>query len=147
MGKYFDDLAVGEVWRTAALTVTEAAIIAFAGEWDSQPFHVDQIAATDSVFGALVGSGLQTVMLSYRLYHTLQLLQGTALAGLGIDRIRFHAPLRPGETIHVVVKVAELRTTSRPDRGIVVLDFVTRDHAMRTLMTLSLTALVARRSR
>lgn len=112
-GKYFEDLVLGETWRTEGFTVSKEAIISFAAHWDSQPFHVDQVAAQVSVFGGLVGSGLQTMLLSYRLYHALDLLHGTALAGLGIDEVRFHAPLRPEDTIHVVVRVAKVAATSR----------------------------------
>lgn len=144
-GLYFDELQQGAQYKTARFTVTEDAVIRFAMEWDAQPFHVDAIAAQDSVFGGLVGSGLQTLMLSYRLYYDHGLLKGTALAGLGIDRIRFHRPLRPGATIQVEYALGEVRASMKPGRGIVRVDLTTRDAAGEIILTFSLAALVAAR--
>lgn len=144
-GLFFDDIRVGEAWRTEGHSITQDAVIAFAAEWDRQPFHVDIEAARASIFGQIVGSGLQTVMLSYRLYHALGLLDGTAIAGLGIDAIRFKAPLVPGDTIHVVVRAGDCRPTSRRDRGIVVWHFETINQVDNILMTMTLSALVATR--
>ncbi|MFG1300759.1 MaoC/PaaZ C-terminal domain-containing protein [Xanthobacter sp. V3C-3] len=144
-GLYFDELRQGAQYKTARFTVTEDAIIRFAMEWDAQPFHVDSIAAQESVFGALVGSGLHTLMLSYRLYFDHGLLKGTALAGLGIDRIRFHRPLMPGATIQVEYAFGEVRASTKPGRGIVRIDLTTRDQDGEIILTFSLSALVATR--
>ncbi|MEP9351882.1 MaoC/PaaZ C-terminal domain-containing protein [Xanthobacter sp. KR7-225] len=144
-GLYFDELREGAQYKTARFTVTEDAVIRFAMEWDAQPFHVDAIAAQDSVFGGLVGSGLQTLLLSYRLYYDDGLLKGTALAGLGIDRMSFHRPLRPGATIQVEYALAEVRASTKPGRGIVRIDMMTRDAAGDIVLTFSLSALVAAR--
>jgi acyl dehydratase len=89
----YEELEIGAVYHTASVTVTEGAIIDFALRWDPQPFHMDRFAAKESIFGELVGSGLQTLMLSYRLFHDRGLLKDTALAGLGIDSLRFVSPL------------------------------------------------------
>lgn len=145
-GLYFDDLSVGQTWTTPGLTVTEESIINFAFTWDPQPFHLDKVASSGSLFGELVGSGLQTLMLSYRLYYDLGLMTGTALAGLGLDEIRFLSPLRPGDTISVDVTILELRPTSKPDRGVVKVQLKTRGQRPDPIMTLTLSALVARRS-
>lgn len=144
-GLYFEELEPGKQYRTAGITVTEDAIIRFALVWDSQPFHVDVVAAKDSIFGGLVSSGLQTLMLSYKLYYEHGLLKGTAIAGLGIDEIRFLKPLRPGDTIRVDYTIGSLKPSNKPGRGIVRVDLAAVNQNGDVILTVSLTALVASR--
>lgn len=144
-GMFFEELEEGAHYRSAGVTVTEESIIRFALEWDAQPFHVDREAAATSMFGSLISSGLQTILLTYRMYFQLALLDGTALAGLGIDDVRFLKPVRPGDTLHVGVTIAKLKPSSRPDRGIVTCRLETKNHAGETVLTMGLSALVARR--
>lgn len=142
-GLYFDELTTGETYRSERLTVTEESIIRFAFEWDPQPFHVDRIASGDSIFGELIGSGLQTFLLSYRLYFDIGILKGTALAGLGIDELKFVRPLRPADTIEVIVTIGEKAGTRRPDRGRVKVQLETKNDRGETILTLTINALVA----
>ncbi|PWR21643.1 MaoC/PaaZ C-terminal domain-containing protein [Zavarzinia compransoris] len=144
-GRWFDDLREGEVFWTQGVTLTEEAVIRFALEWDVQPFHVDAEAASTSMFGGLIGSGLQTVMLTYRLYHMLGLVEGTAKAGLGIDGIRFLKPTRPGDTLRVQVTVAALRASRQAGRGIATMAMETYNQRKELVLTMTLSALVARR--
>lgn len=143
-GLYWDELAVGSTYQGPGITVTEDAIIRFASEWDMQPFHVDRQAAAETLFGGLVGSGLQTLNLTYLMYLQTGLMQGTALAGLGIDEIRFHRPLRPGDTLVVDITVHAKQQTSRADRGVVTLKLRSKI-AGHPCLTMLLSALVAKR--
>lgn len=142
---HFEDLAVGAAFRTAAVTVTEDAIIRFGMEWDFQPFHVDREAARRSTFGGLVASGMQTLGLTLRLFNQLAVLADTALTGLGLDRVRWTAPVRPGDTIHALFTVQEVRPTRQPDRGVVVFAIKVLNDA-EPVCTAELSVLVARRA-
>lgn len=142
-GLFFEELETGASYRTGRVTVTEDAIICFAHEWDPQPFHIDRIAAQESIFGGLVGSGLQTLMLTYRLYYDHGLIKETAVAGLGFEALNFHAPLRPGDTIRVLVKVLDKRLSRHPGRGVVRIGLTTLNQDETTILSLSLNALVA----
>ena len=145
LGRYFEDLRENERFQTAGVTVTEDSIIRFALEWDPQPFHVDKEAAKDSLFGSLISSGYQTLLLSYRLYYDLGILSGTALAGLGFDDVRFLKPVRPGDTLRVNVTVVALRPSSKSDRGIVTMALETVNQRGEALVSMTMSALVARR--
>lgn len=144
-GLFFDELAVGQSWHSARFSVTEEAIISFAFTWDPQPFHIDRIGAQNSVFGGLVASGLHTFMLSYRLYYDQGILAGTALAGLGVDDMRFQRPLRPGDTVRVETEILETRPTSKSDRGVVRLRLKTTNQDEAQIFGCIISALVARR--
>ncbi|MCL4188091.1 MAG: MaoC family dehydratase [Rhodobacteraceae bacterium] len=141
---WFDDLQVGMAFRTPGATLTDDAIIRFAMEWDYQTFHADAHAARQSLFGGLVASGLHTLVMSFRLYNEASIVRGTALAGTGIENLRWLRPARPGDTLSVEVTITGLRPSSRPDRGHVRQRFETRDQNGELLLRFEVTSIVAR---
>jgi acyl dehydratase len=58
--RYFEDFAEGQVYELGEASLSEAEIVEFARKYDPQPFHVDQAAAQQSMFGGLIASGWQT---------------------------------------------------------------------------------------
>jgi acyl dehydratase len=121
---YFEDLHLGTVARSPGRTVTEADVVAFAGlSGDFNPLHTDSEAASESAFGERVAHGLLGAAIASGLFTRTalsQALQGSLVAMLGID-CRFEAPVRIGDTLHVEAEVVELRETSKPRHGLVVL--------------------------
>jgi acyl dehydratase len=120
---YFEDLPIGAVFELGTRTVSEAEIIAFAREYDPQPFHLDRDAAARSSFGGLVASGLHTFGIFSRLLTDALMGRTANLGGAGIDDLRWLVPVRPGDTLRgsAVVVEGTRPSASRPDRGIVVL--------------------------
>jgi acyl dehydratase len=116
--RYFEDFAPGVTFDCGTVSVDEAAIIAFAKEYDPQPFHVDP--DIDGPFGGLIASGWHTVGLMMRQLVEHYLSAESSLGAAGIDELRWPHPVRPGDTLHVRVTVLEVRKSlSKPDRGIV----------------------------
>ena len=115
---YLEDLHVGQTFTTGSITVTTEAIKAFAREYDPQPFHLDEDAGRDSLFGGLAASGWHTAALSMRL-----LVDGLPIAGglIGVGgETTWPRPTRPGDTLTVHIEVLEITPSrSRPDRGMV----------------------------
>jgi acyl dehydratase len=100
--------------------ITEAEIIAFAKEYDPQPFHVDPVSAADGPFGGLIASGWHTISLTMRQLVDHWVSPESSLGAAGVDEIRWPAPVRPGDTLHVRASVLEARRSrSKPDRGII----------------------------
>lgn len=121
--KYFEDIAVGDQREFGEFTVTKDEITEFAAKYDPQPFHLDAEAAEESMFGGLVASGWQTAAICMRL--TVDNVTDVAtLGGLGVDSLRWHTPLRPGDTLHVRTEVLDKRLSEdRDDRGYVTRHF------------------------
>jgi acyl dehydratase len=116
---YLDDLAVGQKYETATVRVTLEDAIAFARQFDPQPFHLDEAAGRASVFGRLATSGWYTASLSMRLLVEGELDIAGGLIGLG-GEMKWPRPTFPGDTLRVVSEVLEIRVSeSKPDRGIV----------------------------
>ncbi len=122
--KYFEDLKVGDRFSTDGYTVQSADISAFAMMYDPQPFHIDAVAAEQSIFGGLIASGFQTIALCFRLFIQSGVLNRASLGGTGLDEVRWYAPVRAGDTLKSVVEVSRLvESKSKPDRGVAILHY------------------------
>ena len=143
---YFDDFQIGDRFESGGLTVTERAILDFARAYDQQPFHIDAHAAAEGPFGGLIASGIHTFVLSSALFFGLDVVQHAGLGSPGIDTIRWHLPLRPGDTIRITAEVVELRPSrSKPDRGVVWMDHETRNREDELIMTAKVMHMLRRR--
>jgi acyl dehydratase len=123
---HLDDIDVGHTFVTGSITVTAEDIRAFARQFDPQPFHLDEVAAAESLFGGLAASGWHTAALTMRL-----LVDGFPLArgviGAGGD-LAWPRPTRPGDTLTVHGEVLEVTPSkTRPDRGMLLVRNETRN--------------------
>jgi acyl dehydratase len=145
-GRYFDDFHVGETFASRGVTLTEAAILDFALQYDPQRFHLDVEAARASPYGGLIASGFQTLALGFRMFLQLGMLDHSSIGSPGMDEVRWVAPVRPGDTLHTLAEILETRaSSSKPDRGILVMDFRILNQRDETVMTFKTTAFVLRR--
>ena len=118
--RYFEDYVPGTSVECGSFSLSEAEIIAFATEYDPQPFHVDPLAAKNGPFGGLIASGWHTTSRMMRLLVDNYVSQESGLGAAGVDELRWLRPVRPGDTLHVRATVREARrSSSKPDRGIV----------------------------
>jgi acyl dehydratase len=118
---FFEDLTIGETWRTGARTITEADIMAFAEiSGDFNPIHVDVEHAATTVFGERIAHGALVLAIATGLRQQDGRFHGTLKAWLGMRDWRFKAPVRIGDTIHVVNRVAELDPAKDPADGLLV---------------------------
>ena len=118
--QYFEDFRPGQTVELGSRTVTEEEIVAFARQWDPQPFHVDPDAARESVFGGLIASGWHTGAMWMRLYVDSLLGDASGLGSPGVEELRWLAPVRPGDTLTGRLEVLEATPSQRrPDRGTV----------------------------
>ncbi len=116
----FEAYVPGVTVDCGSFSISEADIIAFAKEYDPQPFHVDPVSAADGPFGGLIASGWQTTSMMMRLLVEHFVSPESGLGAAGVDEIRWPKPVRPGDTLHVRATGLEARRSqSRPDRGII----------------------------
>lgn len=114
--RWYDDFEVGEVFVTSDHLMDEERIISFASEFDPQRFHIDPEAARDSIYGGLIASGWHTGSVMMKLLATT--LGPSSLGSPGLDRLRWLAPVRPGDRLRLRVTVLDKRpSVSKPDRG------------------------------
>jgi len=116
--RYFEDWTEGDVVETRGATVTESAIVDFAMLYDPQPMHIDKSYADTGPFEGLIASGFQTLSLAFRLFYDLGYMTHSNIIGVGLDEVRWTAPVRPGDTLRCRMEVLELKESrSKSDRG------------------------------
>ncbi len=118
--RYFEDFTPGQVIELGSRTITKEGIVAFAREFDPQPFHTDEAAATRSIFGGLLASGWHTGSLAMRILYDGLLKDTVSLGSPGIDELRWLKPVRPGDTLSLRMTILEtIPSRTKPDRGVV----------------------------
>src|SRR5262249_61340210 len=118
--QYLEDYAAGQIFRSSRVTLDKDQIIAFAEQYDPQPYHLDEEAARKSVFGGLAASGWHTAALTMRLLVDSEFRPANGILGVGVDELRWLRPVRPGDTLYVETEVLEVRPSkSQADRGLI----------------------------
>jgi acyl dehydratase len=143
---YFEDFPAGHRYTTSAFCLSEDDIIGFARQNDPQPFHIDPEAARASPYGGIIASGFQTLIEAFKRTLDEGGWAGASMGSPGMEDIRWLAPVRPGDSLHVQAEVLEARASaSRPDRGFVKIrhDVLTPDN--RLAMSYTATHILRRR--
>lgn len=117
---HLEDLEPGQRFECAPWSVTAEDIRRFAREFDPQPFHLDAEAAAGSLFGGLAASGWHTGAMMMGMATRSGFQPANGHVGLGVEAIRFHRPVRPGDTLSMTIEIIDVRrSTSRPAYGVV----------------------------
>lgn len=143
---YFEDFSVGETFHTGGVTLTEADIIDYAMRYDPQPIHTDRVAAAETIYGGIIASGWHVGGLAFRMFVQAGVIAGGSMGSPGMDEVRWHKPVRPGDTIHLVAKVLESRPSStRDDRGYIGIEFKVYNQRDENVMSWRGTQIIRRR--
>jgi len=116
--RYFEDLEPGDVALGPTFVVERDEMVEFARRWDPQPFHLDD-AVANTMFGegGVTAPGVFVMSIRTRLLHDTPDL--AVIAALGYDELRFHAPVRAGDTLELRQEWLDKRVSdSKPDRGV-----------------------------
>ncbi|ESS06037.1 MAG: acyl dehydratase [uncultured archaeon A07HB70] len=120
MNRYFEDLSLGEPGALGEYEFTREAVVSFAEQWDPLPMHVDADSRGAAQHGGLIASGFHTLCATARLAGSWR-RDVAVVGGLGIDDVRWLAPVRPGDRMAVTYELTELRRSeSQPERGVMV---------------------------
>jgi acyl dehydratase len=118
--RYFEDFKEGQVFELGEQQITEQEILEFARKYDPQPFHIDPVQASLSMYGGLIASGWQTGSIYMGLLVRGLLHDSASLGSAGIDELRWLKPVRPGDVLRARLTVTSLKPSAKhPDRGTV----------------------------
>ena len=144
---YLEDFEPGRTYTSPAYTVTEEEALDFARRYDPQYFHLDPVAARDSVFGGLVLGGFQTAALAWALVLKTGMFDRSAMAGIGLDALRWHKPVRPGDSLRCDFTLLESRASrTHNDRGVVRFRYEVKNQRDEIVLSLVLIQMLRRRS-
>src|SRR6266699_1405825 len=142
----FDDFRPGRFGTFGPRHVTREEILAFAAEFDPQPMHLDEEAASRSMLAGLSGSGWHLCSIMMRMMFDGYIGRTASLGSPGVNELRWLAPLRPGDDLTLDVDVAEARiSNSRPETGIVTFKGTIRNAAGVVLCEMESPIIVRRR--
>jgi len=119
MIEWFDDLVLGMRFKSPDRQVTREEIKRFASEFDPQPYHLDETAAERTPLKGLAASGWHTAAIAMRLAVEVRPFGPHPLLGLGVDDLRWLAPVRPGDVIHIEGEVVEMTPSKTKPQGVV----------------------------
>lgn len=142
---YLDDLSVGDQFQSGEHAMDEAQITTFAAQFDPQPFHLDDAAARETLFGGLAASGWHTAAVTMRLQVTSGLPIAGGIIGAG-GELNWPRPTRATDVLHVVSEVVQIQPSkSKPDRGMVTVRSETRNQHGDVLQLSTVRIVVPRR--
>ena len=118
--RYAEDYNAGDVFDLGTYDVTREEIIEFSRKYDPFPFHVDDLAAQETIFGGIISSGWLTALIWLRLMHKAFLCHETTLGSPGHEEMIWPTPVRPGDRLNGRLEIKESRVSrSKPDLGFV----------------------------
>lgn len=142
----FEDFPPGRFGTFGPRHVSRDEIVAFAAEFDPQPMHLDEEAASRSMLRGLSGSGWHLCSLMMRMMADGFITRAASLGSPGVDEVRWLAPLRPGDDLTLEVDVVEARVSkSRPALGIVKFKCTARNVSGQALCEMTSPILIERR--
>jgi len=144
--RYFEDYVVGEEQpMPGEYRLSRDEIVEVGRRWDPQPFHLDEEAAADSVFGGLVAASAHLFAISSWMA-TKMPHRTAAVAALGFDELRIPNPARVGDVITATARCVSARESrSRPEVGIVRSEMTLRNQDGLVVLSMYSTFMVARR--
>jgi acyl dehydratase len=146
-GKYFDELAVGHVFRhEPGRTVTETDNLLFSAlSMNPQPLHLDAEFARGTEFGQRLVNSLFTLALGVGLSVSDTTL-GTTIGNLGFEKVEFPKPVFIGDTLRAETEVLALRESrSRPGQGIATFEHRAHNQRGELVMRCQRAALMRKR--
>jgi acyl dehydratase len=142
---FLEDLQVGDRFQSEPYELKHSELVEFAARYDPQPFHLDQDAAKETLFGGLAASGWHTAAITMRLMVT----SGVPIAGGHIGaggEIAWPQPTRPGDILHVESEILEIKPSrSRPERGMATIRSETKNQHGEVVQRLVAKVVVPRR--
>jgi acyl dehydratase len=145
MIEWFDDLAVGMRFKSGETAVTESDIKRFATEFDPQPMHLDHTAAQQTIFKGLAASGWHTAAIAMNLAVQIRPFGPHPLIGLGVDELRWMAPVRAGDVLHLEGEVMSLTPSRTKPQGIARVKWTAYNQAGEAVYTFTPIAIVPAR--
>jgi acyl dehydratase len=142
--RYLEDFAVGQTFGSGRLRIAGERALAFAAEFDPQPFHLDEAAARRSIFGVPTASGRHTAAVTMRPLVEGELQPAGGFVGVGLDECRWPRPVRPGDELRVECEVIEVRQ-SRPEQGLIKIRTTTLNQDDEAVLVHVLNLVVPRR--
>jgi acyl dehydratase len=144
---HWEDIDVGRVIDLGPHKLTRQEILAFALQYDPQPFHIDEAAAEQSIYGGIIASGWQTAAVAQRLLVNGFLNGAASLGSPGIDALRWRKPVHPDDELSLRLRVVGKELSAKfDDRGSVDIEHEIRNQSGEMVMSYRARIMIGRRN-
>ncbi|MBP1154029.1 MULTISPECIES: MaoC/PaaZ C-terminal domain-containing protein [unclassified Paenibacillus] len=141
----FEQFYVGQTFVTDKHRVTQEEMLEFAVKYDPQTIHLNQQVAAEGMYGNIIASGFLTLSVAWTLFIRAHIFGEESRAGAGMDKVRFLAPVFPGDSLYTIITILELRPSkSRPELGIVTFSFAVKNQHDLEVLTCQIVGLIMR---
>ena len=145
IGKCWEDVSIGDRFVTGGKTITESVLtlgVGLAGV--TEPVFIDEEYAKKTHFKGRILPGPLTILMMFGVWQQLAIFYDTAMGLLGFDKVRFTAPVKPGDTIKVELEVVDKKETSKSDRGLIIWRWICRNQSDEVVVEMESANLVRR---
>jgi acyl dehydratase len=143
---FWENFHLGRVFEHGPYLVTREDIVSFAAEFDPQPMHLDEAAASQTMAGGLCASGWQACCILMRMCADAFVVNSSSMGAPGVDEVRWLLPIRPNDQLRLRAAVLDARASrSRPDMGLVQFGFELFNATGERVMTLTTSLMMGRR--
>jgi 3-hydroxybutyryl-CoA dehydratase len=143
-GMRWSQFSAGQIFLTEGRTIESGDVSLFAGlSGDFNPLHISETFAQKTPFKGRVAHGLLTLSISTGQQNQLGIFEGTTLAYLGMDEVKFLAPVRFGDTVRTILAVSGSRVSSKSDRGVVEFNITVKNQNETDVLTYRQSVLMA----
>lgn len=145
--RYFEDFPEGWIDTFGPRTITREEIVAFAADYDPQPMHLDEEAASKTLLGGLCASGWHVCCFMFRMMYDGYVSRSASLGSPGVEEVKWLKPVRPGTALTLRTEVLDKRASkSRPEMGLIRIQNELLDERGTALARQISTLLVSRRN-
>ena len=143
--QYWEDLEIGKILETGAITIAAADIIEYATDFDPQPYHLDPVVAETSIFGGHCASGWQVCALMMRLFvDSLNRENIQSSGSTSVDSLRWLMPVFAGDTLIAAVTIVDRKlSTEYPGYGLIDCEISVSNQHHKKVIQLTTDVLVA----
>ena len=114
---YYEEIELGQRFYCEPILITAEDIEGFAAKYDPLPIHINQELANNSMFEGIIASGFHTLSAIWGQWIRLDTFGNEVIVGLGLDYVKWPAPVRANDLLTTEVEVVGLKPSSKQDRG------------------------------
>lgn len=139
---YLEDFYIGQKFKVETVSLSEKEIFEFAQKYDPQPIHIDHEFADNSMFKGIIASGFHTLCAVWKKWIDLNMYGTEIIGGMGLDYLKWTAPVRPKDQLNTEVEVVDTIPSSKGGRGVLVLKLVVNNQDDVTVLTTQVRAMI-----
>ena len=142
---FYEEIELGQRFYCEPILITSEEIERFATSYDPLPIHINPEIANTTIFEGIIASGFHTLSAAWGQWVRLDIFSNEVIVGLGLDFVKWPAPVRANDVLTAVVEVVGLKPSSKQGRGIVTIKLSATNQKGEVVLEVQSNALIKRK--